>query len=157
MSKYKKENYIKSKISNYYKKKYKNEYIKKNMKNKYEHEYIMKTMRNKRIKDRKIDIIHKIYDNLISRIYITLKKNNLKFNVSYEELIGCDIIKLKDFILNSLKESMTLKNYGEWEIDHIKPVSKFNFNNRNELFECFNYTNLQPLWKSDNRKKYNHF
>ena len=178
MSKYKKENYIKSKINNYYKNKYKNkyknEYIKKNMrvnqikderiykinnyyKNKYEHEYIMKNMKIKRIKERKIDIIHRIYNNLISRIYITFKKNNLKFDVSYEELLGCDIIKLKDFILNSLKENMTLENYGEWEIDHIKPVSKFNFNNRNELFECFNYTNLQPLWQLENRKKFNHY
>jgi len=170
MSKYKKENYIKSKISNYYKNKYKNEhikknmknkykyeYIKENMKNKYEHEYIMKNMKNKRIKDRKIDIIHQIYNNLISRIYTTFKKNNLKFNVSYEELLGCNIIKLKDFILNSLKKNMTLKNYGKWEIDHIKPISKFNFNNRNELFECFNYTNLQPLWQLENRKKSNHY
>ena len=144
MSKYKKESYIKNKINNYYKNKYKNKYIKKNM-------------RNRRIKDRRIDVIHKIYNSLISRIYKNFKKYNLKFNISYEELLGCDIIKLRDFILNSLKENMTLNNYGEWEIDHIKPISKFNFNNRNELFECFNYTNLQPLWKIENRKKSNHF
>ena len=144
MSKYKKENYIKNKINNYYKNKYKNKYMKKNM-------------RNSRIKNRRIDIIHQIYNNLISRIYKTFKKNNLEFNISYEELLGCNIIKLREFIYNSLKENMTLENYGEWELDHIKPVSKFNFDNRNELFECFNYINLQPLWKIENRKKYNHY
>ena len=52
---------------------------------------------------------------------------------------------------------MTFENYGEWEIDHIKPISLFNLNNENELFECFNYTNLQPLWKLDNIKKSNKF
>jgi len=54
-------------------------------------------------------------------------------------------------------QDMTMENYGKWEIDHIKPVAKFNFNNRNELFECFNYTNLQPLWKIDNIIKSDHF
>ena len=97
MSKYKKENYIKSKINNYYKNKYKNKQIRQNMK-------------NRRIKDRKIDTIHKIYNNLISRIYQIFKKNNLKFNVSYEELLGCNIEKLKNHIINSLKDDMTLSS-----------------------------------------------
>ena len=114
-------------------------------------------MKNKRIKDRRIDVIHRIYNNLISRIYMTFKKNNIKFDVSYEELMGCNIEELKNFISNKFQDGMTFKNYGEWEIDHIKPVSIFNFKNRNELFECFNYINLQPLWKLDNRQKFNHY
>jgi len=142
--KYKKENYIKNKTNDYYKNKYKNKCI-------------IKSLRNKRIRDRKIDTIHKIYNNLMSRIYITFSKHNFKFIIPYKELIGCNTKELKDFISKNLKDDMTFENYGEWEIDHIRPVSKFNLNNRNELFECFNYTNLQPLWKSENRKKYNHF
>ena len=41
------------------------------------------------------------------------------------------------------------------KLDHIKPVSSFNLNNEDELQECFNYKNLQPLWREDNRRKSN--
>jgi hypothetical protein len=41
---------------------------------------------------------------------------------------------------------MTFENYGEWEIDHMTPISKFNLKD---------YKNLQPLWMIDNRKKSN--
>lgn len=50
---------------------------------------------------------------------------------------------------------MNFDNYGEWEIDHIIPVSSFDFNIKNNIFKCFNYKNLQPLWKLENRKKSN--
>ena len=71
------------------------------------------------------------------------------------ELIGCDPDVLKEHIKKQLKDNMTFENYGEWEIDHIKPVSLFNLENEQEMFECFNYKNLQPLWKIDNIKKSN--
>ncbi len=50
---------------------------------------------------------------------------------------------------------MNFKNYGEWEIDHIIPVSSFDFSIKQNIFECFNFRNLQPLWKIENRAKYN--
>jgi hypothetical protein len=50
-----------------------------------------------------------------------------------------------------------LKYNWEWEIDHIKPISLFNLNNEDELLECFNYKNLQPLWKLENLLKSNKF
>ena len=34
--------------------------------------------------------------------------------------------------------------------DHIKPVSAFNLNNKDELLDCCHYSNLQPLLANDN-------
>ena len=44
---------------------------------------------------------------------------------------------------------MTIDNI---HIDHIKPVSKFNFEN---VYECCHWSNLQPLLAKDNLKKNN--
>lgn len=48
---------------------------------------------------------------------------------------------------------MSWENYGEWHIDHIKPCSSFDLSDPKQQKECFNYTNLQPLWAIDNLKK----
>ena len=46
---------------------------------------------------------------------------------------------------------MTFENYGEWEIDHIRPLATFNLKSIDEIKMCFNHNNIQPLWKSENR------
>ena len=50
---------------------------------------------------------------------------------------------------------MTIDNYGEWEIDHIIPISSFDLTKKENQILCFNYKNLQPLWAEDNLKKSN--
>lgn len=41
---------------------------------------------------------------------------------------------------------MSWYNYGEWHIDHIKPVSSFNKETNVDVV-C-SLSNLQPLWKT---------
>jgi hypothetical protein len=48
---------------------------------------------------------------------------------------------------------MNWDSYGKWEIDHIKPCCLFDLTKIRQQKECFNYKNLQPLWKEDNLKK----
>ena len=50
---------------------------------------------------------------------------------------------------------MTWKNHSlkGWQIDHIKPVHKFDHTKLEEQKKCFHYTNLQPLWLIDHLEK----
>jgi hypothetical protein len=50
-------------------------------------------------------------------------------------------------------DGMSWENHGEWEIDHIKPVKAFWDEGVTDPKIVNALSNLQPLWKSDNRKK----
>ncbi|AYV82606.1 MAG: hypothetical protein Hyperionvirus1_185 [Hyperionvirus sp.] len=139
---YEKSEYIKDKIQSYYR-------------NKYKRKQIMSNLSTKRIEERKLGGFNKIYANITNRIYKTFKDNNIKFNHSYNEIIACSRNFLETYLLDKLTEGMDLNNYGLWEIDHIIPVSSFDFKEEINIFKCFNYTNLQPLWKPENRAKFN--
>lgn len=68
-----------------------------------------------------------------------------------------DLYYTRDELIKHLeslfKDGMSWDNYGEWHIDHIKPISAFikegnlNHNEVNAL------DNLQPLWAKDNLSK----
>jgi len=45
------------------------------------------------------------------------------------------------------------KGNGYWSLDHIYPLSKAK--TVEELYKLCHYTNLQPLWDSENIKKRN--
>tara|TARA_R110000765_G_scaffold324664_1_gene416234 strand:+ start:57 stop:872 length:816 start_codon:yes stop_codon:yes gene_type:complete len=75
------------------------------------------------------------------------------------ELLDCTVNELwihleKRFYLNKeTREFMTKENYGEWHVDHIIPCASFDLSDPEQQLECFHYTNLQPLWASDNISK----
>lgn len=55
-----------------------------------------------------------------------------------------------------LYSGMSWDNYGnKWEIDHFLPLSSFDLTDRTQVQEACHYTNLQPMWVSENRRKYN--
>jgi hypothetical protein len=68
-------------------------------------------------------------------------------------LLGCTIAEARAHIEKQFASGMTWENYGEWEIDHIRPCASFNLRRKEERHACFHYSNLQPLWRRENRSK----
>ena len=100
---------------------------------------------------KKNDLLFKIVVNIRRRTSLFLKKKNISKNTT--ELIGIDYITFKGYFEKLFRDGMSWDNYGEWEIDHITPLSSAK--NENELKNLAKYTNLQPLWKKENKEKSN--
>jgi hypothetical protein len=67
-----------------------------------------------------------------------------------EKWQGCSAEELKARLESLFSEGMSWDNYGEWHVDHIRPVSSFT---AEEAMQINHYTNLQPLWAVDNLSK----
>lgn len=91
----------------------------------------------------------RLVDNYRGRIIKAIKRRSN----SSSELLGCDVDYLMKHLENMFKPGMSWDNYGKWHVDHIKPCVAFDLQDKSQLFECFNYKNLQPLWAYDNRSK----
>lgn len=67
-----------------------------------------------------------------------------------EDVIGVSIPDIATRLQETFKPGMYWFNYGEWQIDHIKPRRLFK---SHEIKKAFDISNLQALWKIDNLKK----
>ena len=99
------------------------------------------------------DPYFKVVFSIRTRVSKLLKQKNAdKYNKFYNYL-GCSKEEFILYFQAKFKEGMTWENQGEWHIDHIKPCALFNLLNEDEKKKCFHYTNLQPLWASENLSK----
>lgn len=103
---------------------------------------------------RKTDLNFRLSEILRSKIHKMIKGRE----TTYKNLIGCDSEWFKKWIEYQFDENMSWSNLGTyWEIDHILPITQFNFENKEDEKICFNWTNYQPLEKKTNKKKSNKF
>ncbi len=93
----------------------------------------------------------RLSSNLRTRLNKAIK-SNAKTGSAVSDL-GCTIKYLKSYLESMFKIGMTWDNYGKWHIDHIKPLISFDLTNPLELKKACHYTNLQPLWATDNLVK----
>lgn len=105
-------------------------------------------------KNRKlIDPIFKLIKTLRTRLYCALKNKKADKKCRTKQLTGCELPFLKEYLEAKFTEGMSWENHGEWHLDHIKPCCSFDLKNEEEQKKCFHYTNLQPLWATENLTK----
>jgi len=118
----------------------------------------IKKQKNIRKINRRIsDPTYRFIENLRSRVLLALKAQKSNKITKTVQLLGCSPLEAKMFIESKFKDGMTWDNHGikGWHIDHIRPCSSFDLSDPEEQKKCFHYTNLQPLWWWENRKKSN--
>jgi hypothetical protein len=106
---------------------------------------------------RHTDPIYKLISNFRTAIYQVLKENNVQKNGHYFDVLKYTPEELMSHLESKFIDGMTWDNYGEWHVDHIKPISSFNIIEigDEEFMKCWTLKNLQPLWGVENIKKSN--
>jgi len=90
-------------------------------------------------------------------IYTCLKERNINKYKNTFELLPYSLDELITHLERQFTSGMSWDNYGEWHVDHIIPMSKFNITSVNDesFLECWSLNNLRPLWAKDNLSKNN--
>ena len=96
----------------------------------------------------KTDVNYRLITKTRSRIYKSLK--GMTKQLSSINILGIDI----DLYRKGLEFQFTPDmNWGNIEIDHVKPICMFDLSKGEELKEAFNWKNTQPLLKKDHQLK----
>lgn len=82
---------------------------------------------------------------------------NGKGGQSWRKFVDFTLRDLMVHLESQFTDGMSWENRGVhgWHIDHIRPISSFNFQKPedSEFKECWSLNNLQPLWAKDNCSK----
>lgn len=105
-----------------------------------------KQRREKELGDEVLHYANRIKKN-IQQAY--RRGNELKEQMS--SILGCSILEFSKHIESQFTEGMTRENYGEWELDHIIPISSAK--SKEDVVTLCHYSNYQPLWKIKNIRK----
>ncbi len=98
------------------------------------------------------DATYRLGKVLRGRIAAALK-GKAKKSHSTVELLGCSIDEARRRIESMFLPGMTWENHGAWHIDHIRPCASFDLTDPMQQRECFDISNIQPLWAEDNLRK----
>jgi 5-methylcytosine-specific restriction endonuclease McrA len=89
------------------------------------------------------------------RIWEVLRGVEGKQSRRWESLVGYTKEELMAHLERQFLRGMSWDNYGEWHVDHIVPLSSFNFASAAdpEFKRAWALSNLRPLWASENIRK----
>jgi len=121
-------------------------------------EYRKRNRERARVLDRKRreDPTYRMASNMSRAIRQSLKQRGRVKPTRWEHLVGYTREDLKRHLAKRFQPGMSWDNYGEWHIDHIIPVSVFNYSKEThqDFQRCWALDNLQPLWAHDNMTKH---
>lgn len=93
---------------------------------------------------------YRVMHAISTRIYLLLKG---KKSAKTQELIGYTAQELIAHLERQFSNGMSWDNYGEWHVDHIRPLSSFKDSTSETIRQAWALTNLRPLWAEENLKK----
>lgn len=138
---------------------YKRVYFQQNKEKIYEYRKEYNDQNYERLKDYMNKYMKEKYHNNINYRIKSICNKRIRDGVrqkskSTMDYIGCDIEHLKQWFEYQFVEGMTWDNMGRiWHIDHVRPCSSFNFDNEDDIYQCYHWSNLQPLFAQANMEK----
>ena len=104
---------------------------------------------------RQTDPIYRFRTSFRCLISGYLRKKGYNGGKNVWEVVGCDFDTFLEYIQKQFEEGMTIENYGHskgcWNVDHIVPI--YNAKTDEDLERLNHYSNLRPMWASDNYKR----
>ena len=104
---------------------------------------------------RRTDPVYRFRTSFRCLITSYLRKKGYKGSKTVWEIVGCDFETFLEYIKSQFDEGMTLENYGHkgecWNIDHKIHICTAQTDD--DLERLNHYTNLRPMWASDNYKR----
>ncbi len=102
---------------------------------------------------RKNDVHYKMRHVLAKRVYSALR--GVQKSANTEALLGCSIRDFLVYFESRFTDGMTWAGVmdGRIHVDHVFPCASFDLTTEEDQRKCFHFSNLQPLWAKDNRKK----
>jgi len=97
-------------------------------------------------------LTHKLAAALRARIRSVLHGSSK--SASTLRLLGCDLSFLMGYLEARFKPGMSWSNYGKvWHLDHHIPLASYDLSDLSHQRSAFHYSNLRPLFKSENLSK----
>jgi len=111
----------------------------------YNNRYIQK----RRAEDPMFDMLLR----LRRRLHRVLARARAKKASRTSSMLGCSAQEFMEHIQRQFKPGMCWNNRHLWHIDHIRPCCSFDLLEPEQQRQCFHFSNLQPLWASENIAK----
>lgn len=112
--------------------------------------------KNRREKDVNFKMVCDIR-TLITGTFKRACKGQYKKSQRTEDILGCTILEFLTYLEALFVEGMSFENHGNcekcWHIDHKIPISSAK--TEEDIYKLNHYTNLQPLWITENLSKKN--
>ena len=104
------------------------------------------------------DIEFRLSRVLRSRLNKALRRyinNGKEKSIHTLDLVGCTLSELKKHLESLFLPGMTWNNWGVdgWHIDHYLPFGAFDVSKEEILKEICHFSNLKPMWATENHKK----
>lgn len=99
------------------------------------------------------DNLFRLKDGIAKLIGNSFRKKGYSKKSKTNEILGIDYNGFMKHIESQFIDGMSWDNRGEWELDHIIPVSLGK--SEEEIIRLNHYSNFRPLWRKDNLLKSN--